>query len=141
MGSWTVLEDIAIADCALEIHANDLDDLFATAASALADVMVDPGTVSRDVGRTLSLKARALDLLLHEWLSELIFLKDSERLVFPEAFVTVCTATPELTARLRGGCIEPTRTALRADPKAVTFHQFVVEPRGAGWYARVVIDI
>ena len=55
-----MLDTIAIADCALEIHANDLDDLFANAARALADVMVDPDTVSRDVGRTLSLEARAL---------------------------------------------------------------------------------
>lgn len=141
MGSWNVLDTIAIADCALEIHANDLDDLFATAARALADVMVDPDTVSRDVERTLSLEARALDLLLHDWLSELIFLKDSERLVLPEASVTVHAAASELTARLRGGRIDPGRTALRADPKAVTFHQFVVEPRGVGWYARVVIDI
>jgi SHS2 domain-containing protein len=141
VGSWTVLEDIAIADCALEIHGADLADLFATAARALADAMVDPATVARDVERTVSLQARARDLLLHEWLSELIFLKDSERLVFPEAFATVYAAAPELTARLRGGRIEPPRTALRADPKAVTFHQFALEPRAGGWYARLVIDI
>jgi SHS2 domain-containing protein len=141
MGSWTMLETIAIADCALEIHGRDLDDLFATAARALADVMVDPDTVPRDVERALRLDARALDLLLHDWLSELIFLKDSERLVLPEAVVSVHVAPPLLTARLRGGRIDPARTALRADPKAVTFHQFALEPRGAGWYARVVIDI
>ena len=141
MGSWNVLDAIAIADCALEIHGHDLDDLFATAARALADVMVDPDTVPRDVERTLRLEARALDLLLHDWLSELIFLKDSERLVLPEAFVSACVAPPALTARLRGGRIDRARTVLRADPKAVTFHQFVVEPRGSGWYARVVIDI
>ena len=141
MGSWNVLDAIAIADCALEIHGRDLDDLFATAARALADVMVDPDTVSREVERTLLLQARALDLLLHDWLSELIFLKDTERLVLPEAFVSVRAAPPEVTARLRGGQIDPARTALRADPKAVTFHQFTVEPRAGGWYARVVIDI
>jgi SHS2 domain-containing protein len=141
VGSWNVLDAIAIADCALEIHGHDLDDLFATAARALAEVMVDPDTVPRDVERTLRLEARALDLLLHDWLSELIFLKDSERLVLPEAFVSVCVAPPALTARLSGGRIDRARTVLRADPKAVTFHQFVVEPRGSAWYARVVIDI
>ncbi|MBI1846534.1 MAG: archease [Candidatus Rokubacteria bacterium] len=141
MGSWTVLETIAIADCALEIRGSDLDDLFATAARALADVMVDPATVAHDVERPLRLEARELDLLLHEWLSELIFLKDSERLIFPQAVVRVDPAPPVLTARLSGGRIDPARTVLRADPKAVTFHQFALEPRGAGWYARVVIDI
>ena len=141
MGSWNALETIAIADCALEIHGRDLDDLFATAARALADVMVDPDTVPDDVERTLRLEARELDLLLHEWMSELIFLKDSERLIFPRAVVRVGAVPPALTARLRGGRIDPARTGLRADPKAVTFHQFALEPRGAGWYARVVIDI
>lgn len=141
MGSWNVLDHVAIADCALEIRGGDLDDLFATAARALADMMVDPATVSHDVERTVGLEARELDLLLHEWLSELIFLKDSEQLVFPEVTVSVRAAPPGLRGRLTGGRIDPPRTALRADPKAVTFHQFALEPRGAGWYARVVIDI
>jgi len=136
-----VLDAIAIADCALEIHGRDLDDLFATAARALADVMVEPDTVARDVERPLRLEARALDLLLHDWMSELIFLKDSEWLVFPDPVVHVRATPPALTARLTGGRIDPARTVLRADPKAVTFHQFALERRGAGWYARVVIDI
>jgi SHS2 domain-containing protein len=46
-----------------------------------------------------------------------------------------------LTAELRGGPIDPDRTALGADAKAVTFHQFALEPVDGGWRARVVIDI
>jgi SHS2 domain-containing protein len=141
MGSWTALETMAMADCAFDIHGRDLDDLFATAAALLADLMVDPATVARDVERAVQLEARSLDLLLHDWLSELIFLKDSERLVLPEARVSVRAEPPALTARLTGGCIERGRSVLRADPKAVTFHQFLIEPRGDGWYARIVIDI
>lgn len=132
---------MVVADCALEIEGSDLDDLFATAARALADVMVDPATVSRDVERHVRLEAPALDLLLHEWLSELIYLKDSEQLVFPDAAVAVRPAPPSLDARLTGGRIERARTALRADPKAVTLHRFTLERRAAGWHARVVIDI
>jgi SHS2 domain-containing protein len=141
MGSWTALETIAMADCAFEIHGHDLDDLFATAAALLADLMVDPASLPRDVEHVVHLEARAVDLLLHDWMSELIFLKDSERLVLPEALVTVRPAPPTLTAKLTGGRIDRGRTVLRADPKAVTFHQFSLEPRGEGWYARVVIDI
>ena len=136
-----MLETVAIADCALEIFGDDLDDLFATGARALAELMVDPATVSRDAERSLQLEAAALDLLFHEWLSELIFLKDSDQLVFPQASVSVRAEPPALTASVRGGRIEAATTACRADPKAVTFHQFALEPRGTGWYARVVIDI
>jgi protein archease len=141
VGTWNVLDAIAIADCALEIRGADLDDLFMTAARALADTMVNPSTVAADVRRTVRLEARELDLLLHDWLSELIFLKDSERLVFPETLVAVQATPPMLTAQLTGGHIDPAHTVRRADAKAVTFHQFTLERRGAGWYARVVIDI
>jgi len=42
---------------------------------------------------------------------------------------------------LEGGAIDPEHTALRADPKAVTFHQFMLEQAEGGWRARLVIDI
>ena len=142
MGRWTVLESIALADCALEVEGHDLDDLFATAAQALADLMVDPATVPTTVTRAVEIAAPSLDLLLYDWLSELIFLKDSERLVFPGAEVSVREDGQwTAVARLSGGPIDRERTALRADPKALTFHQFAIEPGGLGWRARLVIDI
>lgn len=142
MGRWTVLEQVALADVALDVDGHDLDDLFATAARALADLMVDPATLGSDQTREIALSAPRLDLLLFDWLSELIYLKDAQGQVFPEVAVHVVDGEPaRLDARLRGGRIDPARTALRADPKAVTFHQFALERRGAGWRARIVIDV
>lgn len=142
MGRYEFLETIAVADCAVEVQGEDIADVFETAALALADVMVDPATVVPDVERTITLQAPSLDLLLYDWLSELIYLKDHEQLVFPAVAVEVHDGQPcRLTARLTGGRIEPGRTGLRADAKAVTFHQFALEPRDGGWRARVVIDI
>ncbi|MGH7304665.1 MAG: archease [Candidatus Rokuibacteriota bacterium] len=143
MGRHEILETVAIADCAMDIEGDDLDDLFATAAAAVAELMVDPATVPLTVERQVRLTAPALDLLLYDWLSELIFLKDSERLVFPVASVTVRQheAPCRLEARMAGGVIDRETTGLRADPKAVTMHQLAVERRARGWRARVVIDI
>jgi SHS2 domain-containing protein len=142
MGAYRFLEDVALADCAMEIEGRDLDDLFETAAQALARLMVDPATVALTVERAVTLEAARLDLLLYDWLSELIFLKDRDREVFPQSRVRVSGEGPvRLTAELRGGPIDPDRTALGADPKAVTFHQFALDPVDGGWRARVVIDI
>jgi len=142
MGRFRFVEDVALADCAVEIEGGDLGDLFETAASALAELMVDPTTVSVTVDRTITLETSALDLLLYDWLSELIFLKDRDRQVFTRTQVRVGGSGPfHLTARVEGGMIDPERTARRADPKAVTFHQFALERAGDGWRARVVIDI
>ncbi|HWP34977.1 MAG TPA: archease [Thermodesulfobacteriota bacterium] len=142
MGRYTFLEEGALADCVVELEGRDLDDLFATAAQALAELMADPATVPRTVERRVTLEAPARDLLLYDWLSELILRKDRDREIFPEAEVTVRGEGPfTLDARLRGGPLDAERTALGADPKAVTFHQFRLEPAAGGWRARVVIDI
>ena len=142
MGSWRIVEDVAVADCALDLEARDVDDLFETAALALVDLMVDPSTVAVDSERVVTLDAAELDLLLYDWLSELIFLKDRDRQVFTRCMVRVSRAAPHhLRAELRGGTIESGRTALRADLKAVTLHQFAVERTKEGCRARVVIDV
>lgn len=142
MGSYAFLEDIALADCAIEVDGRDLNDLFETVARAVAEIMVDPTTLAGAVQREIALAADALDLLLFDWIAELIYLKDSEGLVLSEVEVDVRDGRPcRLTARAAGGVIDRARTVLRADPKAPTFHQFVLEPRGTGWRARIVIDI
>jgi len=142
MGRYVVREDVAVADCALEIEGRDLGDLFETAARAVAELMVDPGTVATAIRREIALAATALDLLFFDWIAELIFLKDSEQLILTETSVAV-EAGPawRLVARVAGGTIDRERTTLRADAKAPTFHRFGVEPAAEGWRARVVIDI
>jgi SHS2 domain-containing protein len=142
MGRYEFLEDVALADCAVAIEGRSLDDLFETAAAAIARLMVDPATLAITVERSISLEASELDMLLYDWLSEMIFLKDRDSQVFPHARVRVAGEGPyRLAADVRGGTIDPGRTALGADPKAVTLHEFALEPVDGGWRARVVIDI
>ena len=142
MGQWRLLEDIALADCALEVDGRDLPDLFETAAAALARIMVDATALPLTVDRAIALEGETLDLLLYDWISELIFLKDRDREVFPRSEVDVEGGGPfRLRARVWGCPIDPDRSALGADPKAVTFHRLSVETHDGGWRARLVIDV
>jgi SHS2 domain-containing protein len=142
MGRYRFVEDVALADCALDVEGRDLPDLFETAASALAAVMVDPASVRSTVHRAIRIGADALDLLLYDWLSELIFRKDRDAEVYTRTSVRIAGDGPfELAADVEGGVLDPAHTELRADPKAVTFHQFAVAPMPDGWRARIVIDI
>jgi SHS2 domain-containing protein len=143
MGCYRFVEEIALADCAIDIEGADLADLFETAASALGELMVDPATLPRTVQRTLTLEAAELDLLLYDWLSELVFRKDRDGEVYTRTKVDIGGSGPfRLTAEVEGGFLDPAHAELRSDPKAVTFHQFALEPteRG-GWRARIVLDI
>src|SRR5262245_7281214 len=142
MGRYVVREDIALADCALDIEGHDLGDLFETAARAVAELMVDPATVAIAVRRDIALSAATVELLLFDWIAELIFLKDSEQLILTETAVAVEAGPPaRLLARVAGGPIDRGRTSLRADAKAPTFHRFGIDQIPGGWRARVVIDI
>lgn len=142
VGSFRFLDDLAIADCALDVEGTSLDDLFETAALALARVMADPATIEPRLERTITLTSPALDLLLYDWLSELIFLKDRDRTIFPSATVRVHGGGPfDLTARLHGDVIDPETMTLGSDPKAVTFHAFELTEDAKGWRARIVIDL
>ncbi len=42
MGRFRFLEEMVLSDAAVDLEGEDLDDLFETAALALADLMVDP---------------------------------------------------------------------------------------------------
>lgn len=142
MGHYHYVEGIALADCAIDVEGRDLTDLFETAARALVEVMVDPTTVPTTVRRTVVVDAVEADLLLYDWLSELIFRKDRDGEVYTHTRVAIEGRGPfHLVAELEGGVLDPTRTELRADAKAVTFHQFALERTAGGWWARIVIDI
>jgi SHS2 domain-containing protein len=104
--------------------------------------MVDPATVPTTARRTIALHADELDLLLFDWLSELIFRKDRDCEVYTRTRVAVAGSGPfRLAAEVEGGVLDPARVELRSDPKAVTFHQFALERSDRGWRARIVIDI
>jgi SHS2 domain-containing protein len=142
MGRYHVIEGIALADCAIDVEGADLADVFETAALALAETMVDPVTVPTTARRRITLEAAELDLLLYDWLSELIFRKDRDSEVYTRTKVTIDGSGPfRLAADVEGGILDPAHTELRSDPKAVTFHQFTLERADGGWRARVVIDI
>lgn len=104
--------------------------------------MVDPATVSITEQWRIVIESPTLDLLLYDWLSELIFLKDRDRQIFQQTHVGISGTGPfRLEADARGGVIDPKQTTLGADPKAVTLHQFPLEKSESGWRARLVIDI
>src|SRR5262245_46793500 len=142
MGSVRQLEHVAIADCAWEIDATDLPDLFQTAAAALAELTVDPTTLAGTAEAHVRLTADALDLLLFDFLAELIYRRDAEGVVLHVGAVRITGEGPyHLDARLSGGRIDVGSTVRRNDPKAVTFPQLAVGPHDGGWRARVVLDI
>jgi SHS2 domain-containing protein len=138
------LEEIGTADIAFEATGRDLEELFRDAADATTNVMIDnlEAIEAREM-RRIDLSNDELDMLLFDLLQELIYLKDSERLLLriQEVQIDEKEGRYFLKARAEGEPLNAERHHQRADVKAVTFHEFSVEPVDGGWRARVLLDI
>ena len=143
-GDYEFLDDIAIADIAFRARGADLAALIASAARATVATMVEEfDTIRPSQSRPVELQAGDAGLLLFDFLQELIYYKDAERLVLLPAGVTIDTGDDgyHLRAELRGEPIDPARHPVNADVKAVTMHRFEVLEKEDGWEAMVVLDV
>jgi SHS2 domain-containing protein len=83
-----------------------------------------------------------LDGLFFDWLSELVYLKDAEGVLFSKFDVRIKkNGAYELKAVASGEEISQKKHGLRSDVKAVTYHLFEVKKIGEIWTARVILDI
>lgn len=145
------LEDIATADAAFEAYGKTLEELFENCGLALEEVMVDTTTVNpitnyrfrrNALSRALPITNSNIEDLLFDFLSELVFLKDRDRLLFSKIKVEIKKLRNwELRVELWGEVIDSSRHHLRADVKAVTKHLFKIEKEKEGYKAVVVLDI
>ena len=141
---YRYLEDIATADVAFEAWGATQEEMFAAAADALANVMVaDLATIEPVHEVEIRLDHEELDLLLFDFLQELIYHKDARRLLLraPSPTITGNDSTLSLHAVARGEEIDIVRHPMIVDVKAVTLHRFLVEHRDGAWRATVILDI
>ncbi|MBR9975232.1 MAG: archease [Bacteroidetes bacterium] len=128
------------ADLAMRVRGATLDLLFRHAAGGMMQLMTGPlPGISAQTERTVDIGAEALDALLRDWLSELIFLVAAERLV-PVSFVLERIDAHGLRARV--GVVPLTDTIARdaTEIKAVTWHGLRVDRDEEGFVAEVVFD-
>jgi|SRR3989344_7714101 len=139
MKKFKYLEDIAIADIAFEAYGKTLNELFENAAYAFFDITANPKTIQQKIKKTIRLKNHDVKDLLYNFLSELIFLKDSQQLIFSKIKVDI--KNNNIAAVLFGDKINPKKQELRNDIKAVTLHLFNLEKMKNNYKATVVVDI
>jgi SHS2 domain-containing protein len=128
------------ADLGLRVRAASQEELFAEAARGLFEMIVPELEAVRPVQtRKFSVAGSDRDYLLFDWLNELLYVFDTERLLFSQFDVRL---TEEgLTATARGEPLDPRRHQLDHEVKAITYHGLRVERDADGWLAEVIVDI
>jgi len=137
------LPDIAIADVAFEAYGKTLNELFEAAAQAVFETMVETSSVKPRQTQEISLNASTIEYLLYDFLSEIVFLKDTKSMVFAKVTVVLQEHNHIFTLRatLQGDTIDPETQKLGNDVKAITLHLFSIRKKGNIYIARVVVDI
>jgi len=141
--SYNWLPDVAIADAAFRSEADSLAELFTAAALATTEVMIELRDLHGRRKHVIALEAENVEDLLYSWLSELIYVKDVQRLVFIEYDISIRAGSDSMTLQCtaRGEEIDPNRHHVGRDVKAVTYHMFEVKEIGGKFQATVVLDI
>ncbi len=143
MPHWT-LPGLTQADVAFRAEGASLEEVFRSAWEATLEVMLpDPGSLRALVRRRIELAGPAADMLLFDFLQQLLFFKDSEGLLLNLVSLSIEESSGgfRLRAEAAGEAADPARHELGTDVKAVTLHHFALERAGGRWQATVVLDV
>lgn len=133
--------DITTADVAFEAYGKDLNELFANAALAMFEVIINTKQIKPIIKRDVVVDGTDLESLLFNWLNELLVYVDSENLAFSKFNVKVDEKNLKLKAICKGEGINQEKHETRTHVKAATYHKMRIKKEKNIWRAQVILDI
>ena len=127
------------ADVGIVAYGADLSQAFANAARALFSLITELDDVAEVLHRDIELTAPDEEGLLVEWLNELIYLFDTENILF-KRFDIITLNNTQLKARSYGEKVDKSKHKLKTGVKAATYHMLKVD-KGDGCQVQVLFDI
>jgi SHS2 domain-containing protein len=130
-------------DVGISLSGRTLDELFRSAALAFTETLTALDRVEPRRAEELDVAAPELDLLLVDFLSELLYRFDTRGWLTADAQIEVRERDGgwDLQGTLRGERHDASRHAVKILIKAVTYHGLQVRRDDGMWSANVVLDI
>ena len=127
------------ADVGIVAYGADMSQAFANAARALFSLITELDDVAEVLHRDVELTAPDEEGLLVEWLNELIYLFDTENILF-KRFDIIQLNNTQLKARSYGEKVDKSKHKLKTGVKAATYHMLKVD-RDDVCQVQVLFDI
>lgn len=128
------------SDIGVRVNAPNLQQLFVNAAVALFDIMSDLRKVRKRSRIPIKVTAADTDLLLREWLGELLFVSFQRHMLF-KSFLIRRLENGTLEADAFGELINPEVHNIRTEVKAVTYYQLSIKREGKNYIAQFILDV
>jgi len=131
------------ADVALRGIGETIEEAFCEAAKAMFNLMVDLAQVAPKQPHKVARDAEKLDLLLVEWLSELLAQKDLTGLFHSRFHVNIVKKSDgfHLEGTAWGEPLDISKHSVKLEVKGVTYSGLHVTQEGGRWIAQCVVDI
>ena len=131
------------SDIGFRAYGRDLAEAFENAALALFEVMVDTGRVEPSQQARVDLEAEDEKALLYDWLDRLIYLRDSDNMVFSKFSVKITESHEglKLQASIWGETFESGKHSERTAVKAMTYDMLEVKRSPEKTYVQAVVVI
>jgi SHS2 domain-containing protein len=133
--------DITTADTAFIAYGKDLNELFANAALAMFEVMINTKQIKPKVSRKMKVDGIDIKSLMFNWLNELLVFVDSENIAFSQFDVKVNEKKLKLEAVCKGEEMDRKRHETRTHVKACTYHLMEIKKVKNIWQTQVILDI
>lgn len=129
------------AEAGIIARGGSLAEAFANTAEGMYALMLDLETVAEREEREIALDGQSTEQLLIDWLLELIFLTETEDMVFRRFQIDELSES-RLRARAWGERFDTERhRSYNVMVKAVTQHLLEIVREGSGYRIRVLFDI
>ena len=138
MQAFRILEHPA--DVGFEAFGVCREEVFENAAQALIHLITELDSVETKEEVLIEVVGPDAASLLVNWLSEVLYLHDTERWLFRD-FKVKDIGDHSLSAIARGEKFDPARHLIRLQVKAITYHQLKLEKHSGCWRAQVYVDI
>ena len=138
---FKLIEDTTSADFVFEAYGVSINELFANCALACFFAMTDPATVDPVKSFKLEVEGQRIEDLLYNFIAELIFIKDAEKVFLSQFNVDISTDNTILKAVVRGEPIDYNKHMIKTDVKAVTYHDLRVWTDKEGYSASMILDL
>ena len=127
------------ADLGLRGTGVDKASAFAAIALALTAAVTDPSTVAAKETVRVCCKAPDDELLLADWLNELIYEMAVRKMLFSEFRVEINDG--ELVAQVVGEPVDRSKHRPAVEVKGATYTSLAVQQTDEGWFVQCVVDV
>lgn len=128
------------ADIGIVAYGADIKQVFANAALGLFNLMADLDNLKESVKREIELSAEEVEVLLVEWLNELIYISEVEHIIFKRFEINEFSNT-RLKATCFGEKIKPGQHRLKREIKAATYHMLKLNKEDGSYKVSIIFDI